>query len=431
MADLQRTKDYYELSDSNSSTRDVDEDKTTLPPSEKRFCGSRRNIVIAAIVLALIVAAIVGGVAGGLAVSKRKSLDNVTTQNVQDHQAPSPSPSVSPNSNLTESTNTLTPAPAPEPMRKIVTTQSKGTMFNIWQKANGDLWMRAYYPEKADYVKGQIKWVDPMKLETTQAAINNTSIAAAAFQSNDTFEIHIHYMAQAQQSQSSLVFHCNVNGTSCQSPRTALVSESTTNSPGVASFMLSPAAGLLHKYTVSNDGLMSGASYDSKSNTWSAAKPVGDKAKAHKASPLAAGIANGEIWLFWFDEEKKLKMATSVWKSSTWSQPTSLSTYTTPTELPRNLGIATSDSGQTVQVFFFDGAKMQQVQYARSKWTTGDLSGSVPKPSLANGPFGVVAYNDTVIRMYYPMGDGKGIKEVAEGSNGSWKYGGGWEDEYD
>ena len=108
----------------------------------------------------------------------------------------------------------------------------------------------------------------------------------------------------------------------------------------------------------------------------------------------------------------------------------SLSTYSTPTSLPRSLGIATTDGGAAVQVFFFDGVKMQQVRYAKTKWTTGEIGAGVPEASMANGPLGTVGWNDTSVRMYYPTGEGRKIKEVAE-SGSAWKVGSGWEDEYD
>ena len=45
--------------------------------------------------------------------------------------------------------------------------------------------MHSYYQNKADAVKGQQRWTDPARLETTLSAINNTPIAAAAWASND------------------------------------------------------------------------------------------------------------------------------------------------------------------------------------------------------------------------------------------------------
>jgi hypothetical protein len=84
--------------------------------------------------------------------------------------------------------------------------------------------------------------------------------------------------------------------------------------------MLSPAANTLRYYTINSDGFVSEASYDSKIRDWRAARAISNTAKAHKSSPIAAGIVNGEIWLFWFDEAKRLQSATSVWSSQTWSQ---------------------------------------------------------------------------------------------------------------
>lgn len=60
-------------------------------------------------------------------------------------------------------------------------------MFNIWQRANGDLWMHTYYANKAGAVKGSQRWTDPLKLETKLPAINNTPIAAVVRQSDDYF----------------------------------------------------------------------------------------------------------------------------------------------------------------------------------------------------------------------------------------------------
>jgi len=92
------------------------------------------------------------------------------------------------------------------------------------------------------------------------------------------------------------------------------------------SFLLSPTPNAMRQYLVNSDGIVSESIYDTKTTSWSAPKPINAAAKAHKSSPLAAGTVNGEIWLFWIDEAKRLKMANSVWKSGTWSQGTYIST---------------------------------------------------------------------------------------------------------
>jgi hypothetical protein len=62
----------------------------------------------------------------------------------------------------------------------------------------------------------------------------------------------------------------------------------------------------------------------------------------------------------------------------------------------------------------------------------GDVGSSIPDASISNGPMGVVGWNDTGIRMYYPVGQDRTIKElIAEGGNGVWKVGGAVDDGYD
>jgi hypothetical protein len=41
-------------------------------------------------------------------------------------------------------------------------------------------------------------------------------------------------------------------------------------------------------------------------------------AKAHPASPIAAALADSEIWVVWLDEEKKLRTASPTYPSNTW-----------------------------------------------------------------------------------------------------------------
>jgi len=80
---------------------------------------------------------------------------------------------------------TVTPTPTKRFANPFIRIQ--GNMVNIWQRANGELWMHSYYQNKADAVKGQQRWTDPAKLETTLSAINNTPIAATAWASNNYF----------------------------------------------------------------------------------------------------------------------------------------------------------------------------------------------------------------------------------------------------
>lgn len=87
--------------------------------------------------------------------------------------------------------------------------------------------------------------------------------------------------------------------------------------------MLSPSEAVLRQYTVNSDGLIAEAKYDS--SNWDEPKPISNKAKAHKASPIAAGLINTEIWVFWFNEFKELQLASSNWKTGTWSQSESSS----------------------------------------------------------------------------------------------------------
>jgi hypothetical protein len=99
-------------------------------------------------------------------------------------------------------------------MRNIATAQYKRTVFNIWQRANGELWMHGYFLAMTDAVHGIDEWTDPTNLQMTLPAINNTPIAAATWQVSDYFvsrqshpkqdvsndfnqEIRIHYTSTA------------------------------------------------------------------------------------------------------------------------------------------------------------------------------------------------------------------------------------------
>jgi hypothetical protein len=133
-------------------------------------------------------------------------------------------------------------------------------------------------------------------------------------------EFRVHFQVQSSQSLSSVELSCYANTTLCGLPTTKPISNSTALTPGAGFFMLAPSANDLRYYTINTDGLVTEASYNSKTRVWAAPRPIGDTAKAHKASPIAAGLVGDEIWVYWFDEAKRLQSATSAWKSQTWSQ---------------------------------------------------------------------------------------------------------------
>ena len=90
-----------------------------------------------------------------------------------------------------------------------------------------------------------------------------------------------------------------------------------------------------------------------------------------------------------------------------------------PEELPRALAIATSETPLAVQVFYFSGAALQQVQYSNNRWTSGELGSSVPNSSIENGPLSAVGWNNTAVRLYYLI-DGAILEVESETVNGKW-----------
>jgi hypothetical protein len=65
-------------------------------------------------------------------------------------------------------------------MRGISTAQDKSSIFNIWQKANGEIWHHPYY-------FGGLGWTESSKVELTLTPINNTALSAAAWEWDDYF----------------------------------------------------------------------------------------------------------------------------------------------------------------------------------------------------------------------------------------------------
>lgn len=94
-------------------------------------------------------------------------------QNQQAQSLPSPTASEVPS-------NGTTPLPiVAEPMRSLVTAHNNGTMFNFWQKRNGDLWMHAYFGQTQ-------RWADAAKLDIPSLpAVNNTALAAVVWPFDD------------------------------------------------------------------------------------------------------------------------------------------------------------------------------------------------------------------------------------------------------
>ncbi|KAF1814283.1 hypothetical protein P152DRAFT_266291 [Eremomyces bilateralis CBS 781.70] len=267
--------------------------------NKKRVCGIRRRILYFGLVFFVLVAAIVGGVAGGILGSRHKS-------NRQDGQAPLTT------NNLNSPPDTNTSVPAPKPMRAIVAAQSDATIFIFWQVSNGDLYMHGYFNKPSI-------WANPMKLNMSLPAIDNTPIAAATWQSNDYFEIRMHYTARSQSTLASLVFRCHGNGTLCTNPESNTIPSSSALIAGAGLSLISPSLNILREYMVGSDGSVLEAAYDPTSG-WRAPREISNGAKAHLASPVAVKMVKGEIWLFWFNEETRLQMASSVWTSSTWTK---------------------------------------------------------------------------------------------------------------
>jgi hypothetical protein len=70
------------------------------------------------------------------------------------------------------------------------------------------------------------------------------------------------------------------------------------------------------------------------------------------------------------------------------------------------------------------------VRWSSNKWTTGDIGAGVPGASVPNGALGMVGWNETAVRMYYPVGGEGRIKEVVGNGPGVWTSGGQVNDEY-
>jgi hypothetical protein len=93
-----------------------------------------------------------------------------------------------------------------------------------------------------------------------------------------------------------------------------------------------------------------------------------------------------------------------------------------PTELPRSLAVARSDSPDVVQVFLFSDSSLQQVQFTNGKWSISDLGSSIANSSIADGPIGGVGWNSTAVRLYYLV-DGDITEMESENLYGKWTTG--------
>jgi hypothetical protein len=116
-------------------------------------------------------------------------------------------------------------------------------------------------------------------------------------------------------------YRCYKNGTLCTEPVNNPTPQSVALSAGVGIYSISTELNYLRQYMIDADGYIAQVEYDPYSG-WHAANRINDELKAHRASPIAAGMVGGEIWLFWFDDFKNLKTTTSVYKSSTWTERT-------------------------------------------------------------------------------------------------------------
>jgi hypothetical protein len=131
--------------------------------------------------------------------------------------------------------------------------------------------------------------------------------------------IHLHYQSASSRSPSSLLLTCLTNSTSCTSPNTTSLSASPALAPGSGFTLLAPATNTLRAYTINSASVLCEAAWDAKLRTWSAPSAITGNPKAHASSPIAAGLVGTDIWLFYFNEQKRLMSLTSAWKSGTWS----------------------------------------------------------------------------------------------------------------
>jgi len=311
----------HELSD--DAPKEGREGAAVQANGNKRYCGLRRR-TIAAIATLLILAAIIGGAVGGVLGKRTSSQKQPETGASGDQAGHADVPN-----NATNITSLV-----PEPMRSIVTVQANSTtLFNFWQKQNGELWMHAYYG--AVWI-----WADALKLSNPSLpAINNTPIAATAWLYNDYFvsvcprlrsqfsdslaqEVRVHYTSNVAQI-IEMSFQCRASGISCDTPRTTWVDDSTGLAPGTGFAMVTPSLNMLRQYHVNSDGLIAEAAYnytEGPAAKFGAARPISSIAKAHRSSPIAAGMMGGTIRLFWFDDQRRLQTASSIATTSTWTQ---------------------------------------------------------------------------------------------------------------
>ena len=77
------------------------------------------------------------------------------------------------------------------------------------------------------------------------------------------------------------------------------------------------ALNVLRYYVIGGDGTIAEIGYDFSAD-WRSPRTIGASAKAHPASPTAAAMVGSEIWVFWFDEEKKLRTASSTYLGTKW-----------------------------------------------------------------------------------------------------------------
>jgi hypothetical protein len=136
-------------------------------------------------------------------------------------------------------------------------------------------------------------------------------------------EIRVRYAVQIQGNGTltEVGFRCYANGSSCEPPSAISADGVSSFSAGVGSAYISPELNVLQYYVVGIDGTIAEMAYDSTSG-WRSPRTIGATAKAHPASPIAATVVGSEIWVFWFDEEKKMRTASSTYPGTTWQTGT-------------------------------------------------------------------------------------------------------------
>lgn len=255
----------------------------------------------------------------------------------------------------------------------------------------------------------------------------------------------MHYTPLSEGPLAQHIVRCPVNGPPCEELTTKLITPSTLIPAGAGSSLVSHSADttLRHYFVGTNGSVFEQAYiYETEGNGgWQEPQAI-PETKAHGRTPVAAVMKEDSIWVFWFDEQKRLQRTSSTWSHTTWTKGEippfhsflTAPVYTSdmklvetipgivPKELPRSLTAVVSNDPDAIQVFYFDGYDIQQVQYSDNEWQAGNVDKSFPKPSMDNGPMGAVGWNGTSVRIYYLI-DGE-IKElVSEKDSRIWTVG--------